>query len=223
MDANHRQWNQGQQKLRQALAASDAQEAIELFLIQHARVHSAKGSRANLWSFEDDVLKDMTEAQIRCVPPGGEHSLAWILFHLTRCEYITMNLLAAGTDQLFLHDDWQEKLKVTISHSGNSMSAAEVAAFSARVDIAQLRAYRRSVALRTREIVKKLKAEQFKQKADPSRVQRIVAEGALLPEAGAILDYWSNCTITGLLLMPPTRHNFLHWNEALRIKQKLQR
>jgi hypothetical protein len=48
-------------------------------------------------------------------------------------------------------------------------------------------------------------------------------EGALLPEAIGILQYWSKRTIAGLLLMPPTRHNFLHLNEALRIKLKLQR
>jgi hypothetical protein len=32
---------------------------------------------------------------------------------------------------------------------------------------------------------------------------------------------WSKRTVAGLLPMPPTRHNFLHLNEALRIKQKL--
>jgi hypothetical protein len=34
-------------------------------------------------------------------------------------------------------------------------------------------------------------------------------------------DYWSKKTIAGLLLMPPTRHNFVHLNEAARIRQKL--
>jgi hypothetical protein len=36
------------------------------------------------------------------------------------------------------------------------------------------------------------------------------------------IDLWSRRTIAGLLLMPPTRHNFLHLNDALRIKQGLQ-
>jgi hypothetical protein len=46
-------------------------------------------------------------------------------------------------------------------------------------------------------------------------------EGALLPQAIEILNYWSSRSIAGLLLMPPTRHNFLHLNEALRIKQRV--
>lgn len=61
MDTNHRQWNQGQQNLRRALSAGNHQKAIELFMIQHAMVHSAKVSKAKLWSFEDEILNDMKE------------------------------------------------------------------------------------------------------------------------------------------------------------------
>jgi hypothetical protein len=223
MDTNHKQWNQGHQNLRQILSKGDHQKAIELFMIQHAMVHSAKVTKTKLWSFEDDVLNDMPEDQIRCMPPGGEHSIAWIIFHIARCEDITMNMLVAGTPQLFVKDGWNKKLKVTVIHSGNSMEDTSVATLSARIDIGQLRAYRQSVGRRTREIVRKLKPEEFPQKAEASRLQKVIDEGALLPEAIGILDYWSKRTVAGLLLMPPTRHNFLHLNEALRIKQRLQR
>ncbi len=223
MDANRRQWNQGQQKLRRALSANDYRKAIELLLHQHAMVHSAKVSKAKLWSFEDEVLNDATEAQVRCIPPGGEHSIAWILFHLARCEDITMNMLVAGTPQLFLREGWGKKLNATILHSANSMDERSIAIFSAQIDIDSLQAYRQSVGRRTREIVKKLQPEQLKQKAGPSRLQKVMDEGALLPEAIGILNYWGSRTVAGLLLMPPTRHNFLHLSEALRIKQKLLR
>jgi hypothetical protein len=223
MDANHKQWNQGHQNLRQALSKGDHQRAIELFLIQHAMVHSAKMSKAKVWSFEDEILNGMPEDQIRCVPPGGEHSIAWILLHIVRCEDITMNMLVAGTPQLFIKDGWQKKLKINILHSANSMDDADVATLSAQIDIDALRAYRQAVGRRTREVVRKLKPEKLQQKAEASQLQKVMDEGALLPEAIGILDYWSTRTMTGLLLMPPTRHNFLHLNEALRIKQKLQR
>ncbi len=186
-------------------------------------VHSAKISKPRLCSFEDEILDDLTEEQFRCIPPGGEHSIAWILFHLARIEDITMNMLVAGTPQLFVQEGWAEKLRVTILHSANEMDDASVAVLSAQIDLDALRAYRLAVGRRTREIVRKIKPEELKQKADPSRSQRIMDEGALLPEAIEILKYWSKRTIAGLLLMPPTRHNFLHLNEALRIKQKLQR
>jgi hypothetical protein len=40
--------------------------------------------------------------------------------------------------------------------------------------------------------------------------------------AAGLLDYWGRRTIAGLLLMPATRHNIVHLNEAARIKQKRQ-
>lgn len=221
MNTNRQYWNQGHKKLQHALATNDHQKAIEIFLDQHAMVHSAKMTESKLWSFEDEVLNEMTEAEMRCIPPKCEHSIAWILFHLARIEDITMNLLVAGTPQLFVRDHWSDRLNVTILHSANSMDGKSIATLSAQVDIDALRAYRQSVGRRTREIVRKLKPEEVKQKADPLRLQKVVNEGALLPEAIGILNYWSKRTIAGLLLMPPTRHNFLHLNEALRIKQRM--
>jgi len=223
MDTNRQCWNQGHQRLRRALAGNDPQAALDLFLSLHAMVHSQKMSGANLWSFEDEVLHGVSEAQIRCIPPGGEHSIAWILFHIARIEDITINLLVAGTTQLFVRDGWKQKLRVNIPHSANRMDDRSIAALSAEIDIASLRAYRRSVGRRTRQIVRTLKPEQFQEKAKETRLQKVMDQGALLPEAIGILHYWSKRTIAGLLLMPPTRHNFLHLNEALRTRLRLQR
>jgi hypothetical protein len=155
------------------------------------------------------------------MPAGSEHSVAWILFHLARIEDITMNLLVAGTPQLFTQDGWGKKMKVAILHSANNMDDRTVAALTAQLDLEALRSYRQAVGRRTREIVQSLKPEQFKRKAEASRLQHVLDEGALLPEAIGILNYWSKRTIAGLLLMPPTRHNFLHLNEASRIKQRI--
>jgi len=222
MDPNRQQWNQGQQKLRRALSSYDHQKAIDLFLIQHATVHSSKMSKSDVWSFEDEILNDMAEENIRQIPRHGEHSIAWIIFHIARIEDITMNMLVAGTPQLFKEGDWAKKMKVAIIHSANKMEDGGVASLSSQVDIDALRTYRQAVGRRTRPIVRKLKPEELNQKVDASRLQKVIDKGAVIPEAIEIVNYWSRRTIAGLLLMPPTRHNFLHLNEALRIKQGLQ-
>ena len=36
------------------------------------------------------------------------------------------------------------------------------------------------------------------------------------------VDYWSKRNTAGLLLMPATRHNLIHLNEALQIKRRCQ-
>jgi hypothetical protein len=63
--------------------------------------------------------------------------------------------------------------------------------------------------------------KQWKQQVDSVRLKRVLDEGAVTPEAIEIINYWGKRTTAGLLLMPPTRHNFLHLNEAMRIKRKV--
>jgi hypothetical protein len=90
------------------------------------------------------------------------------------------------------------------------------------INIQALRGYRKAVGIRTRAIVKQLQAEEMSQKVSPVRIEQLIKENAVLEEGMGVVDYWSKRTIAGLLLMPPTRHNFVHLNEAMRIKQKCQ-
>jgi len=223
MEPNRKFWNEGQQKLRLDLAAGKHTKAIEQFLVQHAMTHSRKMSRMDVWSFEDELWSGLTEAAFRALPPKGEHSIAWILFHISRIEDITMNMLVAGTSQLYRKEKWVDKLKATIPHSANSMDNEAVAKLSQQLSMTAMREYRIVVGRRTREIVRKIKPEQFGQMIDAARLQKVLAEDAVIPEAMPIIRYWGKRTVAGLLLMPPTRHNFLHLNEAMRIKSKLQK
>jgi hypothetical protein len=141
---------------------------------------------------------------------------------MARCEDITMNLLVAGSPQILHRDNWLEQMRITAQDTGNAMSWEEIAQFSAAIDIGALRAYRVAVGRRTREIVKQLGPEELKQKVDPARLQRVRDEGAVVEAARGIADYWGRRTVAGLLLMPATRHNIVHLNEALRIKRRHQ-
>lgn len=193
-------------------------KAIQLFLRQHALLHSAKMVDTESWSFEDEVLNDMADEQIRWMQ-GAEHSIAWLIWHIARCEDIAMNLLVADSPQILHRDHWLKQMKIAVRDTGNAMDKADVANFSKAIDIEVLRAYRSAVGCRTREIVMKLSPAQLKQKVEASRIQRVMAEGAVVEAARGIADYWSKRNIAGLLLMPATRHNLVHLNEALKIKR----
>jgi len=223
MNSNQKHWNQGQQKLRRALGSRDHSTAIDLFLSQHAMVHSASLARTKLWSYEDELFVGATEETIRRIPPGGEHSIAWILWHLARIEDVTMNMLVAGTPQLFLRDEWARRIKTKTQYTGNAMDEETIANLSWTIDIDELRAYRLAVGRSTRQIVITLTPEELKQKVNSANIQKLIETNSVAEGAMEIVNYWSKRTIAGLLLMPPTRHNFLHLNEASRIKQKLQR
>ena len=222
MDPNRAAWNNRQHALRTALSNPVKHgEAIELFLTQHAMVHSARMSGTGLWSFEDEIWHGLDDLFIRSIPPKFEHSIAWCIWHLTRCEDITMSLLVAGTSQLLLQDDWLARLCVPASDTGNAMDEREIINCSAKIDIPELRAYRIAVGQRTREIVQALQTRDFKHKTDPVRLQRVLTEGAVLASQQWLIDYWGGLTVAGLLLMPPTRHTMVHLNEAMKIKKKI--
>jgi hypothetical protein len=222
MDPYRKLWNERHKKLRQALKkSSDHSAAIDLLLHQHAMVHDSEMANASLHSFADEVWDGATETIIRCVPPKFEHSIAWIIWHVARIEDMTMNALMAGKTQIFFQDDWFKKLNITEAHSGNVvMDDADVTTLSQAIDIQALKTYRLAVGRATREEVTALEPDEVQQKVNPARLQGLLDDGSVPPEARGLIEYWGNLTIAGLLLMPPTRHCLVHMNEALKVKKK---
>jgi uncharacterized protein YidB (DUF937 family) len=223
LSSYRQQWNEQQRRLRPMLLSSGSFEpARKLFLSQHAMLHSARMTGANSWSYEDAIFDEMNEAQIRCIPQEDAHSAAWLLWHMARIEDVTMNLLVAGTPQTLYQAGWLAQMNVTIQDTGNAMDEVSIADLSSTIEIDALRAYRLAVGRRTREIVQQLSPEALPEKVDKDSLDRIMAEGAVAEASRGLLDYWGRRTKAGLLLMPATRHNFIHLNEALRLKEKLQ-
>ena len=221
METYRKSLNKQQTKLCRMLLSFDQHDrAIQLFLSHHAMLHSAKMAQTEPWSFEDEVLNDLTEEQIRRIPQNHEHSIAWCIWHIARIEDVAMNLLVAGSPQILHRESWLERMKITFRDTGNEMDEEGMAHLSTRIDIDALRAYRLAVGRRTHEIVKRLQPEELKQKVDPSRLKQVMDEGAVVEAAGWLIDYWGKRNNAGLLLMPATRHNIVHLNEALGIKQR---
>ena len=221
MESHRKLWNDQQKTLRRILGKPEChQQAIDLFLKHHVMVHSARVAPSGVCSFADEVWSQgLSDELVRCIPSKGNHSIAWIFWHLARIEDVTMNLLVAGTPQLFHQENWPKRLKSSVCTTGNGMTDDEVVRLSAAVDLKALQDYRVAVGRRTRDIVVQLQPQHLKQKVEPLRLQRVRDEGAIIEAAERIAQYWGKRTIAGLLLMPPTRHNFLHLNEARRVKQ----
>ena len=210
-----------QTDLRKIMGNPDQHEgAILLFMRQHALLHSAKMAQTEPWSFEDAVLDDMAEKRIRRIPRNFDHSVAWTIWHIARIEDTTMNLLVAGSPQVLNQDNWLQQMNIETSSTGNAMDEEYVADLSARIDIPALRAYRAAVGRRTRHLVGALQPKELRQKVNPARIAQVMDEGAIVEAAHGIAEYWSKRDIAGLLLMPATRHNLVHLNEALKLKRR---
>ena len=216
-------WNTDHARLRRLLEQDgDTPQAIELFIGHHAMLHSARLA-GGVYSIQDQVLQGLTETQMRCQLPGQANSVLWMLWHITRIEDATMNVLLADAPQVLHRGKWQGKLQSPYTDVGNEMTEAEIRALSQALDLKALLAYRLAVGRETRKIVSQLEAADLAGKPLRERLERLTADGTVRPKAQWLLDYWGGHAKTNLLLMPATRHGFVHLNEIERMLPKLRR
>jgi hypothetical protein len=224
VDPQFKRWND-QHKLLHRLLLKDKsyQQALPLFLDHHAAVHAAKLSTGAHWSWHDEVLAGLTLDQLRYTPTASPHSVAWRIWHIARIEDVTMNILLAGGAQVFTSGKWLDKLGLNYVGVGNEMSAADIVRLSEIINLKALFAYRLAVGQRTRAIVQRLNLDILARPPAPDRLQRLVDERAVQPPALWLRDYWGSHPAANLLLMPATRHPFVHLNEIKRLLPKLRR
>src|SRR5262245_62057035 len=169
----------------------ESMDAKQLFLYQHAIVHSAEVSGDTEWSLEDSLLEGLSDEQMRARPRPGTNSIVWLLWHMARTEDVTVNLLLAGRPQVLHEEGWVDRLGVR-GDIGTSMNDEEVVDFSSQVDIAAVRAYRHAVGRRTREVVQGLSMEGLDEPVDPKGIETLLSEGALVEGAHRLLKFWGN-------------------------------
>jgi hypothetical protein len=220
LESLRRSWNKGQHLFKKTLLEScDHLKALEMFGVQHGLLHSAQVRPDLPWSYEDRLMDGLSESQVKEVPSGKLHSIAWCLWHIARIEDVTMNILVAGRRQLFLEEKWQARLAVAETGTGYASDEEPVQELSRALDIQSLLTYRARVGAVTQQTVLNLPAGVMRCKIDPHRLQQVFDEGAAGEEAAGLLEYWGRRTIAGLLLMPATRHIFVHMNEAQGIRR----
>jgi hypothetical protein len=220
-DTQRKRLNKQVTELRRVMADPNRfDEAMQKFFEVHAQLHSASVSDDTSWSFEDAIMDDLDETTFRRIPNNQDHSIAWCIWHIARIEDVTMNLLVADGDQVYLEGGWDTRLGAPLHDTANALDWEVMAELSQALDMHALRTYRQAVGKRTRQIVTTLLSEDLRQQVIPSRLQRVWEEGALIEAAQGIADYWGGRDIAGLLLMPASRHCLTHLNEALKLKHK---
>jgi hypothetical protein len=134
-----------------------------------------------------------------------------------------MNLLLAEAPQLLHRDNWLTQLETTYEGVGNELSPDKISEVSETINVKALMAYRLAVGKCTRAIVRQLDPEILWTAPAGDRLQRIYAEGAVSEQETWLLKYWGGHPSANLLLMPATRHGFVHLNEIQRMLPKLYR
>lgn len=216
-------WNSNLKYLREILTKKDKlQESKSLFLMLHSMVHSSDMSGISEKTFEDELWEGLDESKFKTSTNEKGRTIAYGIWHSTRIEDITMNLLVDGGIQVLNAGNWKEKINSKISDTGNGLNEEEILEFSKSITMKELKNYRIAVGKKTQEIVKKLTYEDMKKKFDKAQLKRIIDEGAVLDVEASkwLIDFWGKKNVAGILLMPGTRHHLVHLNESFRAKKK---
>ncbi len=217
-----KQWTHRQTELRRLLNAKGCfEQGIQLFLQQHAAVHTARLTRAQAWSLQDESLAGLTDAEIRTCPRPAENSIAWLLWHIARIEDITLNFLVLERRQILVSGDWATRLGVSLRDVGAGMTADEVASLSAQISIPALKAYRAAVGRSVQTGIGRLEPGRAREIVPATVVQQLVADRSISPQAPWLADFYSNRP-RSFFLTRITSHNFLHLNQAARIRTRLR-
>lgn len=167
----------------------------------------------------DSLLNDLTIDEYNIMPTSKDETIAWVLWHIARIEDMTMNILVANSEQLF-DDKWKRRLNTPISDTGNALSDDEIMELSSQLNIEELITYRNAVGQRTLDIVTSLSTHDMKRKVSRQGLEAIKQAGGVVNHENSLwlLDFWSKKDVSGLLLMPPTRHVIMHLNDCCKWK-----
>ena len=191
-------------------------EARDLFLQQHAAVHSAAVG-GNKMSMADRTFAGLSDAQMRVRPREDLNSLAWLMFHIARAEDVFVNALLAGRPSVF-DDAWAKRLGITRRDFGFGMTSAEVNELTQQVDIAALREYRDAVGHRTREIVGGFNPQDWQGVIDTQAVERAAADGSFGRAAEPFRKNMPGRPRSAVLSTIALMHSAGHMGEAVTVR-----
>ena len=218
-------WNPKQALLKETIKDKDRfTEAKGLCMDMHKFVHLSSMLSTDEETLEDQVWEGLKDADLELMPTIKDVTIAWNLWHITRIEDLTINLLVQNGSQI-LDANWLKKLNTDVKDTGNAMTDEEILTFSKSVNKTELKNYRNAVGRQTQQVLSNLTLSEVKRKIAAESLARIRAEGGVTeaPDSLWLLDFWGKKDVAGILQMPITRHQIVHLNDSLKLKDKIKR
>lgn len=218
-------WNLNQKRLKEILKKPEMfAESQALFTAMHASVHLSLASTPPVPTLMDTLWEGLQGNEFAIMPTEKDVTIAWDIWHITRIEDITANLLIGNANQV-LNEDWLNNLNTRITDTGNAMTDDEIIDFSKNIDITALKNYRMAVGTQTQQLLCNLTFADMKRKIEKRSLERIRAEGGVTdhPDSIWLLDFWGKKDVAGIISMPLTRHQIVHINDAFTLKQSIRK
>ena len=145
-------------------------DTLEFFLLHHGRLHSGT---------ERVLFDELTKEQMRFRYREDVNSIAWLVWHMARCEDI-MNVIIADRPQVLSEGAWLSRFNLSQHEIGTGMSDDEVGDFSTVIDLDVLRDYYRAVGENTQAMVRRLSPNELDEVPDSAQLSRsLAADGSV--------------------------------------------
>lgn len=164
---------------------------------------------------DESLFSPLADITYRRIPYYSPNSIAWLSWHMARCEDVGINRLSIDSEQVLDHGGWQDLLKIPHRHIGTEMTADEVAKLSVQVDVRSLLAYHRSVLDRTDDVLGGMQDSALDEALDPEYVFEVLAgEGVLKESAQWVAGIYQGKTRGWFQLHSGLTHNFYHVSQV---------
>ena len=187
---------------------------IQFFKLHHYKLHFEKGGLQSR-------IDGLTEEQMRLCP-NNLNSIAWMLWHLTRCEDVGINRIVCENSQVFDENNWAKELNVSRRDIGTSMTFQEVISFSSQINISALLDYYLEVTKRIQSVIENIKPADLDKIPEDKFLNKILFnEGALCKKSEWVAEHYSNKSKSWFLGHMGLTHGKGHLGQILFIR-KLQ-
>ena len=188
--------------------------AIQFFKLHHYKLHFEKGGLQSR-------IDKLTEEQMRLCP-NNLNSIAWMLWHLSRCEDVGINRIVCENQQVFDENNWADKLNVSRRDIGTSMTFQEVIDLSSQINIKALLNYYLEVTNKVQSEIENIKSEELNKIPSINFLNKVLFdEGALSKNSEWVAEHYSNKTKGWFLGHLGLTHSKGHLGQILFIR-KLQ-
>ena len=152
------EWNIQQKELKELIGKKETfDKAKDLYLSMHRNLHFSDSDNTLM----DQLWKILDTKDFSIMPTAKDVTIAWNIWHITRIEDLTVNILVNNSEQIY-NKEWQKKMNVSVNDTGNAMTDDEIMDLSKSINIEALKEYRKAVGIQTQSIFSKLKFEDMK-------------------------------------------------------------
>lgn len=172
---------------------------------------------------EDTVWANLTASQLRSRPTPAHNPIAWVLWHMARCEDVAVNTVIRGSEEVLDREEWLSQLGITSRHIGTGATATEVDAISQTIHLDALRAYRAAVGRATQTWVASFDFDRLDKLVATEEAQHAIAKGDFGEQGGWVGPYWGKVpwTHATFLFWLAVEHNWYHIGEIWVIRSLL--